>query len=1473
MKRIIALILTLAMCLSATQVFAVKRDGNAEATGTNVTLWGSFVDKYDAMAIKDYIGSHMWHETEGVGEIPGCVYVRKAVGGHCFTLLPYLKGETYVVSFYAKSVSGTQPITVCAFGGTNGVNPAEQFGSGTLTEEWQKFEFSYTCDGTIGTTNYTQAQFQLAFRTDAYGSNKHAYIDELKILAQGKVEYDWDRHNARFERGYIVVPEETGFAEPQPEVKDIFSDTDNHWAKDTIDVLAASSLVSGMGDGTYAPENSVTRAQFLTMANNILKLGVKNYEKLYEDVDKNAWYAEDIQAAFEGGLINSAMVEGGKLLPDQPITREEAASVMTALAKKRGDAPFGNSKTFTDDAQISEWAKESVYDAAAYGLIEGYPDGSFAPKGNITRAEAATMLKRVIEINSLLAVYVDGEKGNNGNLGTPESPLATIDGARKKVQPFLSDMQNHIYVKIRGGEYVLDEQVKWGVEDSGNNGYSVIYTSWGEESPVFTSGKDYTGFKLHDADKNIYRTYVGTGISTKNVFINGVRGVRAQSDVNDDTFNAFTNGEINKTEGYIICDDKDILNFTNQDKIELFWTSHWEHARFRVGNIEETEDGRVRINMHEEGWKQPMVTKGDASGGAVMHNPWLIENVYELLDTPGEWYLNETDGYLYYMPRAFEKPETMVARIPKNFDTGAFLIDGNAPEDKAHNIKFNNIDIEFIGWDLPEELQYGYKAGQSFSVLASNNEYNGSSLGITREPDDLRYGAEPGAVIARNVAYIDFTDCKFAHLGAAGLQFKDVYQNCNVIGNEIYDTAGTGLYVGVARRGNNNKYMDTYIKPYDYEYYRIYNKFNNNLIHDVGILYTECTGLYADCGLIKSEFNNNEIYNTKWSAISYGYGLDSLQDTGTGIVDVEINNNYIHDFMANGEHWDGGGIYFYGSTGGTDDNYNSFKYNYLESGYSGPGYIYTDSGTDHYEITNNVCEYGEYRTYTYKGDMQNPVLWFHTWAVNADFNYVHDNYTDIPRAMQSAKYTKMEDNTVYETGSRPQNAQNVIDNAGLEKEYLSLAHDEIQNIKFTNLDDNEIIYLKEGETFDLEILGRTRKRGTINIPYDNLNFYSSNPGAITVDENGTIKGVGKGHGAVYVDYLDDDTVRRIQVNVICGEKITEINAPTVTNFSKWKYEKVNVILDSDTQPINIAPIAKTETGRTFKINGATYEIEDPSVISVSEKGLITPLKVGDTSVKVTAQIGNRTYEDSYPVCVNQYVENPDKTQEYIDKSTKFTKGHAFFDLNNWDTARKEKYEDGVLVQGQAYFTQKYIDDLISFDIIPKDVLRYPQIHWKSQAFNMGTCYLFGFGTELIELQKRHYGEHCTILGYGANTFGGGHGKPNEYNGDILIEQGKRYSITIGTIREENGNRCIFIINGVPVFDYVDDSPAWSFVTETGDGYLGFSGGQEFVLLPYTGITNEQEQGRKKNEKNIIGYTYFRFNSFNICSSYDSKRKL
>ena len=110
----------------------------------------------------------------------------------------------------------------------------------------------------------------------------------------------------------------------------------------------------------------------------------------FTDVAADAWYAEVISAALEAGIVTG--VTETEFDPEAQVTREQMAAIIGRYLGTTSDAAL----TYTDADSIEEYAKPYVAGLSASELLNGYTDGSFQPKANATRAEAATLIDRVM---------------------------------------------------------------------------------------------------------------------------------------------------------------------------------------------------------------------------------------------------------------------------------------------------------------------------------------------------------------------------------------------------------------------------------------------------------------------------------------------------------------------------------------------------------------------------------------------------------------------------------------------------------------------------------------------------------------------------------------------------------------------------------------------------------------------------------------------------------------------------------------------------------------------------------------------------------------------------------------------------------------------------------------------------------------------------------------------------------------------
>ena len=200
-----------------------------------------------------------------------------------------------------------------------------------------------------------------------------------------------------------------------------FTDTRGHWAESIIDTLAERGIVSGISADKFNPDGTVTRAEFYQMAFGAMGIEPAPYrDGECVNVKKSAWYADTIQSALDRGLIPEAMVDGysvevvvdedgskavydGTFDAEKPITREEMAYVAQASYQySLGEdglemLSIPADLDFDDTSAISAWALNAVKHAFANSLVAGMGDGTFGPRSTATRAQAAAIIKNMID--------------------------------------------------------------------------------------------------------------------------------------------------------------------------------------------------------------------------------------------------------------------------------------------------------------------------------------------------------------------------------------------------------------------------------------------------------------------------------------------------------------------------------------------------------------------------------------------------------------------------------------------------------------------------------------------------------------------------------------------------------------------------------------------------------------------------------------------------------------------------------------------------------------------------------------------------------------------------------------------------------------------------------------------------------------------------------------------------------------------
>ncbi len=600
-------------------------------------------------------------------------------------------------------------------------------------------------------------------------------------------------------------------------------------------------------------------------------------------------------------------------------------------------------------------------------------------------------------------------QGSDTNLGTiPESPFKTITKARDTIRGLNTSMTGNIIVYLRGGTYDLTEPIKLTEQDSAKSPYTITYKNYQNEVPIINGGKQITGWVPDLQKPGVFKANVGTGLNTRQLFINGNRAIRARSTEGLPGGVKICNGtctlfpEADNGIGYTTTDNL-MRDWGNPTDIELVEKIQW--AMYRCGIASMTPSGSVTsITMKDTCWKNRLRFSWISS-----NVPTWIENAYELLDQPGEWYYNKSTGYIYYKPLRGEIMQTAYAVIP----IAESLLEGHGSIDKPlENITFEGITFQYGTWLAPN-------SNEGFTEAVKNH----------LNPDwDKRVPANITFTFAKGINLIKNN---FLHLGATGIILGQGVQNTNITGNQIFDISATGIEVGDVQWQPTT---DTRIQNDNI-------KVENNFIHKIGAEY------YGGPGIItlntkNSTLSHNEITDVSYDGISSGWWL--LDKNPNYSENNKIQYNLVYDYMK--QQFDGGGIYINAWQKNTlvSDNVvrDQFEWDKQSSSNQGNGGIYLDSGSRYYTITRNIVFHNK-RTFFYNVAANDGS------PVPLDTS-ITDNWWDAPTSLSIMfyKFTKgqvdppTDNNLTYSNNhtiaSLPEAPQSIISIAGIEPEFSAI---------------------------------------------------------------------------------------------------------------------------------------------------------------------------------------------------------------------------------------------------------------------------------------------------------------------------------------------------------------------------------------------------------------------------------------------------
>jgi len=573
------------------------------------------------------------------------------------------------------------------------------------------------------------------------------------------------------------------------------------------------------------------------------------------------------------------------------------------------------------------------------------------------------------------AVYV-APNGDDSNPGTLAQPVRTLAKARDLARPRLASMTSDLAVYLRAGTYPVSSTVTFSNADSGQNGHYVKYLAYPGERPLITGGQPIKGWTVHDAAKNIY-SVSGVTARFRQIYVNGVKAVRARSP------NQGANGAPNFTQlsGYdsgaqtFQVPSTQVSTWNNLTKVEMHLMVLWADNVMRIASIT-SAGGTASIKVQSP---ENMIFGRPNPAFFPSQMRFYFENAYELLDQPGEWYLDETTNVLYYKAPSGEDMTTATVIAP-SVET-LVSVNGTSTSDQASYLWFQG--LTFAHSNYLRASQYGFLDAQAglYNLTAPGN--NAQTVG------------RPAAgVTVTNANHIHFERNLFTQMASTVLDFTSGTHDDLIIGNAFTDIGATAIALGKFVVDEKTDYHTPY-NPTDKNDICTRDTIKDNYVDRATTEVQGAIGIAAGYPAYL-DLEHNEVGHVSYSGISVGYGWNSGP---SAMTNNKIDFNNVHDvcqILA-----DCGSIYTLSAQLPASEMLNNYAHDFQTSQWADYSInnLYLDEGTDGYTVAHNVL-------------------------VNSP-NIVHQNKNG-PNV------------TITDNGPTPNNAQATIMSAGIEPAYADI---------------------------------------------------------------------------------------------------------------------------------------------------------------------------------------------------------------------------------------------------------------------------------------------------------------------------------------------------------------------------------------------------------------------------------------------------
>lgn len=553
-------------------------------------------------------------------------------------------------------------------------------------------------------------------------------------------------------------------------------------------------------------------------------------------------------------------------------------------------------------------------------------------------------------------IYVGKQSNKAQRDGSAGAPFLTLEDALRQAREWrrIQDprMRRGITIWVGDGVYLPPQTILIRPEDSGTAESPTWIKGLGKEA-IFSGGVTIAGWQPLKGEKRLDAAIAkhvmvaeaprvgGKYFPFRQLWVGSRKAIRAESH-DDAHLPRIINWDFSRQAAIV---PNVFPKFTYKAGMEFFIHQWWAIAQLRIREAVVTKDSITLLFHEPEGkiqnehpWPKPWLSKEHGNSA------FRLVNALEFLDQPGEWFLDEDQHKVYYYKRPDEQLNQLNVVVP--YLETILRMQGTL-ESPVRHVYIEGLQFQHSSWLRPHD--YGHVALQAgMYFLDAYKLTPPGTADKTGLENQAWLGRPEAAVVLSHTAHTKISACRFSHLAATGIDYREANLQDTLIANLFQDIGGSGILLGQFSDEQVEAHLP--FQPSDQRILTDGLVVQNNLVQDIGNEDWGTVGIGA--GFVRNvSIEHNELLDLPYTGISLGWGW-------TPTVNSMRNNRVLYNRITRyGRYmYDVAGIYTLSAQPGT-----KIQYNVIDSIYRSPYahipdhwfYLYTDEGSAYMNVSNN----------------------------------------------------------------------------------------------------------------------------------------------------------------------------------------------------------------------------------------------------------------------------------------------------------------------------------------------------------------------------------------------------------------------------------------------------------------------------------------------------------------------------------------